>query len=155
MTKQLHLLFFLIIISLIFNACASKSTVNSFSNNALKQSLEQLVDALNKKDLQLLQSIYSDHIKSLSPILKNIDKKQLIDQTIRNFKKHNFEVKIDILDIQEGKKIGYAVLNWYLIEKNNQGEYQSAIPSKRLTIWEKEKGKWVLVKSLFYEEKEF
>lgn len=120
----------------------------------LKKAVNQLVDCLNQRDEACVTRLYAKDFESYSPLIEFSSVEQLVAKTISNFENNQFQVSINIIDLEVGTHLAYVVLEWELMEQRADGVWLSLLLEKRLDLWKKNpKLGWQLQRSLFYKPK--
>lgn len=141
---------------LIFYGChTNKGGIQSLDDNTLRTSVEGLVNCLNEHDKACLKKLYASDFESYSPVLESPDVEELVHKTVDNLATNDYQIGVDIQEVQQGKDLGFVILNWRILEMID-GSYKNLMNEKRMDIWKKNKdGQWQLYRSLFYKENMF
>jgi len=148
---------FSIIVLFSLQACSQKKAKTSrLGTGDLKSSIEQFVNCHNTRDQTCLINLYHKNYESLSPINKPESLPDFIKETLQNLQKNNFEVAIQLKEIEAGINQAYVSMNWQLKAKGTPKEDDPFANVQRLDIWKKDAANnWRILRTIIYNEKAF
>lgn len=147
---------FLISLFLLPLSCSTSKKLVVASNSELRATVEKFVACYNNRDEQCLNELYDPAYQSLSPIISPEEINTFIKQSLENFEKNDFEIKVQIKEIETGSQLAHVALRWTIDTKNNSTSKNPYVDVDRIDIWRK-KGtdQWRLFRTVIYQEQQF
>ena len=144
-SSTLYLLLLIVLVS----GCTSAKLAKSNSEATVRSTIASFIDAMNKKNINTLENLYSDDFLSYDPSFK-LPKKQLLTSIQKGFDQQNYQIEAKIIEIIDGPYVTTAHLTWKIIGEEKEIIYDNNL----LQIWVNEKGNWKLSRILFFTGKE-
>ncbi len=146
----------LIFISLLGSCNTSSKTISTDLYSNLGDRIQNFVSCHNNRDLDCLLDLYHEDYASFSPINRPISISTFIKNNLANLDKNNFEVSIQIKEIETGESQAFIAMDWQLRTKGNPKADDPFANVQRLDIWKKDTSeKWRIYRTIIYSERTF
>jgi len=144
----------LLTLILSFAACSSKKGLQQQkSNQNLESSIKQFIHYHNSRDLNGLLNLYHQDYRSLSPVKQPENLQNFIQETLKNLEQNNFEVAVQLKEIEAGISQAFVSMNWQLKTKGTAKETDPFANVQRLDIWKLDSSdNWRIFRTIIYQE---
>lgn len=145
------------IFSMPLSSCSSTKKLSAQTEVvAIRNSVEQLVHCYNKRDTDCLIQLFDPAYQSWSPVIQPENIPNFVRHSVRQFEKNDFEIKVQINEIEAGVQFAHVALRWTIFYKENRESKNPPVDVNRIDIWKKAaKRQWRLYRTVIYTEKRF
>lgn len=148
----------LILISslLFFLACKSTKPLQGNQQLELRKKIDLFIHSFNNQDKKALLDIFHKDYQSFCPINKPDNISSFIESNLKNLVKNNFEIVVQIKEIESGLDQAFVSMNWQLKTRGAAKENDPFANVQRLDIWKLDSSNdWRLFRTVIYNEKAF